>query len=301
MYVFTDVERVKTGSQTGYNVDHCGQLRVAAAIGTGGAEVERAKLLAEVRVDVIVIDTAHGDSATVFDILRALKEHPATSQIDIVVGNVSEGESAKRLAQAGADGIRVGQGPGSICTTRIIAGIGCPQVTAVYNCAEAVKKYDIPVCADGGINNSGDITVAIGAGAHSVMLGRLLAGTDEAPGESVTIRGIPHKAYRGMGSLGAMNDSATAKERYGETSTEKDRLVPEGVEGAVPYKGAVSSILHQNVEGLRRGMGYVGAASIEALRRKADFHRISAAGLRESHPHDVIITTDAPNYNRKGG
>ncbi len=296
MYVLSDVNRIRTGTRDGYNTDVGGHLRVAAAIGTGEEAVQRALLLAEESVDVIVIDTAHGDSLPVFEALKNLKKLLSGKNIDFVVGNVSEGESAKRLVDAGADGIRVGQGPGSICTTRIIAGIGCPQVTAVYECAKAIEGSDVPICADGGIKNSGDIPIIIGAGAHCVMLGNLLAGTDEAPGEIVTIRGVPHKKYRGMGSLGAMKDNAASRQRYGEQGTVKDRFVPEGIEGAVPYKGSVLSELHQQVEGLRRGMGYVGAANIEELREKADFHRISVAGLRESHPHDVVITQDAPNY-----
>lgn len=298
MYIFSDVKRIITGSKTNYNIDGGGHLRVAAAIGTGEAEFARALLLAEEKVDVIVIDTAHGDSDPVYEILKALKEHDKTKTIDIVAGNVSEGESAKRLVDAGADGIRVGQGPGSICTTRIIAGIGCPQVTAVYNCAKAIEGTGVPVCADGGIKHSGDIPILIGAGAYSVMIGKLLAGTDEAPGDKVIIRGVPYKRYRGMGSLGAMTDNKASRERYGERSQDKDRLVPEGIEGAVPYKGSVFGELHQLAEGLRRGMGYVGAANIGELLEKADFHRISPAGLRESHPHDVLITHDAPNYKK---
>jgi IMP dehydrogenase len=299
MYVFSDVKRIRTGTQDGYNTDPGGHLRVAAAIGTGAEAYDRATLLAAEGVDVIVIDTAHGDSKPVYEILKSLKQQPVVSKIDIVVGNVSEGDSAKRLVDKGADGIRVGQGPGSICTTRIIAGIGCPQVTAVYNCAIAIQGSGVPICADGGIKNSGDIPIIIGTGAHSVMLGKLLAGTDEAPGEMVTIRGVPHKTYRGMGSLGAMQDNEASRQRYGEHNTSKDRFVPEGIEGAVPYKGPVLTELHQQLEGLRRGMGYVGASSIEELREIADFHRISAAGLRESHPHDVLITKDAPNYRKE--
>ncbi len=299
MYVFSDVKRVCTDSQSGYNTDPNGHLCVAAAIGTGHEELERAKLLIHAGVDVIVVDTAHGDSKDVYTTLAKLRKMTRGKGVDIVAGNVSEGDSAKRLVDAGVDGIRVGQGPGSICTTRIIAGIGCPQVTAIYNCATAIKRSGVPVCADGGIEHSGDIPIAIGAGAHSVMLGKLLAGTDESPGDIVTIRGVPHKTYRGMGSLGAMQDNAASRQRYGERGTSKDRLVPEGIEGAVPYKGPVSAEIHQLLEGLRRGMGYVGAASIAELHKKADFHRISPAGLRESHPHGLLITHDAPNYRRE--
>ena len=296
MYVFSDVKRIRTGSHDSYNTDGMGHLRVGAAIGIGEDALERAILLIREAVDVIVIDTAHGDSKPVYETLKALRQYRDVEKVDIVVGNVSEGKSAMRLADAGADGIKVGQGPGSICTTRIIAGIGCPQVTAIYNCTAAIAGSGVPICADGGIEYSGDIPIAIGAGAHSVMLGKLLAGTDETPGELVTIGGVPHKSYRGMGSLGAMQDSAASRDRYKETNVDKDRLVPEGVEAVVPYQGPVSGVLHQLVEGLRRGMGYVGAATIEELREKGDFHRISAAGLNESHPHGVLITRDAPNY-----
>ncbi len=296
MYVFTDLKRIKTGNSEGYNTDPKGHLRVAASIGTGEEEMERAKLLIESGVDAIVIDTAHADSKPVFMMLKNLKEtFPDT---DIVVGNISEGTSARGLVEAGADGVKVGQGPGSICTTRIVAGVGCPQVTAIYNCACAIQKSQIPVCADGGITYSGDIPVAIGAGGHSVMLGRLLAGTDESPGDIVYIRGVPYKGYRGMGSLGAMQESKSSRQRYGQSNAGKDQLVPEGIEGVVPYQGSVTNLLYQYVEGLRRGMGYVGARSIMELREKADFHRISSAGLAESHPHDIDHIQDSPNYRR---
>lgn len=297
MYVFSDVKRIKTGNSAGYNIDSNGQLRVGAAIGTGGSEFERAKALVAEHVDVLVIDTAHGDSEAVYGMLGALKKmHP---DVDIVVGNVSEGPSAKRLLEAGADGIKVGQGPGSICTTRVVAGIGCPQVTAVYECARAIAGSDVPICADGGINYSGDIPVAIGAGGHNVMLGRLLAGTDESPGDIVSMNGRPYKIYRGMGSLGAMQDNQASRQRYGQRGSGKDQIVPEGIEGAVPYQGPVANLLHQYAEGLRRGMGYVGAGSIEELRAKSDFYRISSAGLAESHPHNIEHVQDAPNYKLK--
>jgi IMP dehydrogenase len=298
MYVFSDVKRILTRSQEGYNTDARGHLLVAAAIGTGEESLQRAALLIKEQVDVLVIDTAHGDSKPVFDILKALKAMPEASGIDIVAGNVSVGAAAKRLVEAGADGIRVGQGPGSICTTRIIAGIGCPQVTAVHECSTAIEGSEVPIIADGGIKHSGDIPIAIGVGAHAVMLGKLLAGTDEAPGDLVTIRGVPHKRYRGMGSLGAMQENEASRQRYGERSTSKDRFVPEGIEGAVPYKGPVTSELLQQIGGLRRGMGYVGAATLEELRQKAELYRITGAGLNESHPHSIVITDDAPNYRK---
>ncbi len=294
MYVFSDVRRITTGNSEGFNTDSNGQLRVGAAIGTGTEELDRADLLVEEHVDVLVIDTAHGDTTRVIDMLRRLKEwYPDT---DIVAGNVSEGDSARRLVDAGADGVRVGQGPGSICTTRIIAGVGCPQLTAVYQCARAIEGSNVPVCADGGISYSGDIPIAIGAGADTVMLGRLLAGTDEAPGEIIHIDGVPHKSYRGMGSLGAMQNNQSSRQRYGQRDTGKNQVVPEGVEGVVPYKGGVGALLHQYVEGLRRGMGYVGASTIPELQEKADFFRITSAGLAESHPHGVDHIQAAPNY-----
>jgi IMP dehydrogenase len=294
LYVFSDVERIKNGSLSDYNVDADGRLRVGAAVGTGAEALKRVKLMAH-RVDVIVIDTAHGDSAPVYKTLKAIKK--AFPELDVVVGNVSEGDSAKRLAAAGADGIKVGQGPGSICTTRVVAGIGCPQVTAIYNCVKALEGTDVPVCADGGISQSGDIPIALGVGAHSVMLGRLLAGTKEAPGQIVMHQGNRVKVYRGMGSLGAMMDSRGARERYSQRDTQGDKLVPEGVEGLVPYRGTLSELMVQYIGGLRAGMGYVGATNIDDLREKGDFYRITGAGVRESHPHDIVITADAPNYH----
>jgi IMP dehydrogenase len=294
MYIFSDVKRIMTGSSAQYNIDANGNLRVGAAVGVGDDALERVELLANKNIDVVVIDTAHGDSKQVIKTLKEIKKlYP---QINVVVGNVSEGHSAKILVDAGADGIKVGQGPGSICTTRIIAGIGHPQVSAVYECSKAIRGSGVPVCADGGIKYSGDITIAIGAGADSVMLGNMLAGTKETPGDIVMIQGAPYKNYRGMGSLGAMEKSKASRERYLQAGFGKDKLVPEGVEGIVPFKGPVLSIIYQNLGGLRSGMGYAGAADIKELQLKADFHRISGAGLSESHPHGVIITKEAPNY-----
>lgn len=288
MYVFSDVQRLLSVNLTSYNIDKNGHLRVGAAVGIGKDALERAELLSKAGVDVIVIDTAHGDSKNVYETLKELKNlYP---QIDIVAGNVSEGASAKRLVEAGADGIKVGQGPGSICTTRIVAGIGCPQVTAVYNCAKAIEGSGVPICADGGIKHSGDLPIALGAGASSVVLGRSLAGTTETPG---TIKDTPQgrfKIYRGMGSLGAMRSSKASRERYRQEKVSIDKVVPEGVESIVPYQGDVENVIHKMIGGLRSGMGYVGATSITALQEKADYHRISNAGLAESHPHDVSIT-----------
>ncbi|MGD9276018.1 MAG: IMP dehydrogenase [Candidatus Pacearchaeota archaeon] len=296
LYVFSDLKRIKTGSAKNYNVDSNNQLRVGAAIGTGEEAIERTKELFRKNIDVVVIDTAHGDSLPVYETLKKIKK--LFPDLDVVVGNVSVGKSARRLAEAGADGIKVGQGPGSICTTRIIAGIGRPQVSAVYDCAKQVQEFNIPVCADGGIKNSGDISVAIGAGASSVMMGSLLSGTDESPGKVIFKDGRQWKSYRGMGSMGAMEENSGSRERYNQKESGKDKLIPEGIEGLTPYKGKLKDVIFQYVGGLRRGMGYVGAKSIEELKEKGDFDRITGAGLSESHPHDVLITKAAPNYNR---
>lgn len=291
MYVFSDVKRIKTGSAVSYNVDSRQQLRVGAAIGTGENELERAAQLVEKGVDVLVIDTAHGDTKDVVETLKKLK---SSYHVDVVVGNISVGDSARRLADAGADGIKIGQGPGSICTTRPIAGIGRPQLSAVYDCARAVNGSGIPICADGGLRYSGDIPIAIAAGASSVMMGGMLAGTDEAPGEKVFVDGRMWKQYRGMGSEGAMKDSKAAQERYRQADDRK--FVPEGVEGLVAYKGKLGDVVFQYVGGLRSGMGYVGAADISELIEKGEFDRITGAGIIESHPHDIRVTKDASNY-----
>lgn len=294
MYVFSDVKKIVSGELNACNLDGNGNLRVGVAVGTGESELERIGLCVAKRVDVVVIDTAHGDSKSVCEMLRMIKKH--YPDLDVVVGNVSEGESAARLAEAGADGIKVGQGPGSICTTRIVAGIGCPQMTAVHECAKAVRGSKIPVCADGGINYSGDVSLALAAGASSVMLGSMLAGTEETPGEVFIRQGGPVKRYRGMGSLGAMKSSQASRERYRQKETAARKLVPEGVEGVVPYKGTVADVIFQIVGGLRAGMGYAGAGEIGHFHRIADFHRISSSGLGESHPHGVEITETPPNY-----
>ncbi|MDP3963560.1 MAG: IMP dehydrogenase [bacterium] len=292
MYVWQDVLRIKTGSGLPHNVDKNGNLRVGAAIGVGDKALERVELLARKKIDAVCIDTAHGDSRSVHETLREIKRH--YPDLDVVVGNVSEGASARRLVDAGADAIKIGQGPGSICTTRVIAGIGCPQVTAIYQCEKAIRGSGVPLIADGGIRHSGDIPIAIGAGADSVMLGNLLAGTKEAPGEITTYRGMRYKSYRGMGSIGALQ-SNLSNDRYGQKEPQpKDRIVPEGVEGMVPYKDEIREVLIQLLGGLRKGMGYVGAATIKELKEKADF--CSPVDMQESHPHDVIITKEPPNY-----
>lgn len=294
LYTFSDAKRIRCDASSIFNVDDRGQLRVGAAVGVGEDALQRAQLLQRENIDVLVIDTAHGDTDPVITTVQQLKA--SFPDIDVVAGNVTEPESVQRLIDAGADGIKVGQGPGSICTTRIIAGVGCPQVTAVYQCAVVANRKGIPLCADGGIRYSGDITVALAAGAASVMLGSLLAGTKEAPGKTIFYRRRMWKEYYGMGSLKALQKSKSARGRYRQAGSGKDALVPEGVQGRVPYKGELSRSMRQYMGGLRKGMGYVGAATIPELHEKADFMRISAAGQAESHPHDIAITEEAPNY-----
>lgn len=296
MYLYSDLARAKSGRFDVYNLDNKGRLIVGAAIGVGDDAIKHVKFLMEKEVDVVVIDTAHGDSSPVIETLKSIKKlYP---RLDVVVGNVSEPESVKRLVDAGADGIKVGQGPGAICTTRIIAGIGCPQVTAIYYCSLEAEKYNISICADGGLQYSGDIPIAIGAGAYSVMMGSMLAGTKESPGDIVFRDGRQWKNYRGMGSIGAM-ESKGSRDRYNQVLTGKNELVPEGIEGLVPYKGEVKDVIFQYVGGLKRGMGYVGAANILELQEKADFWRPTEAGIKESHPHDVVITKESPNYQQR--
>ncbi len=273
--------------------DH-GRLRVAAAISTGDASFERAGLLAEAGVDVIVIDTAHGHSAGVAEQVRKVKKAYG-DQLDIIAGNVATAEATEALIEAGADAVKVGIGPGSICTTRIVAGVGVPQLTAILDCVRAAKKTGTPVIADGGIKYSGDMAKALAAGASSVMIGSLLAGTDEAPGEVYLYQGRSYKAYRGMGSVGAM--ARGSADRYFQAEVKDTmKFVPEGIEGQVPYKGPASNVLHQLTGGLRAAMGYTGAATLPEFAERAVFIRITGAGLRESHVHDVQITREAPNY-----
>ena len=274
--------------------DKLGRLRVAAGIGVTADSMERASALVEAGVDAIVIDTAHGHSKGVVEVLKKVKA--AFPQIDVVVGNIATGEAAKYLAAAGADGVKVGIGPGSICTTRVIAGVGVPQLSAIYDVAKALKGTDIPLIADGGIRYSGDIVKALAAGGYSVMLGGMLAGVEESPGETIIYNGRKFKSYRGMGSLEAMEKGS--KDRYfqaGETDVKK--LVPEGIAARVPFKGSLFEVVYQMVGGLRAGMGYCGAADINAL-HNAKFTRITNAGVAESHPHDVAITSESPNYSR---
>jgi IMP dehydrogenase len=271
------------------------RLRVGAAVSTGAGTEERIEALSAAGVDVIVVDTAHGHSQGVLDRVRWVKQN--FPKIQVIGGNIATGEAAKALVEAGADAVKVGIGPGSICTTRIVAGVGIPQITAISNVAEALKGTHVPLIADGGVRYSGDVAKALAAGAYTVMLGGLFAGTEEAPGEVELFQGRSYKSYRGMGSLGAMSQSQGSSDRYFQESTETEKLVPEGIEGRVPYKGSVVSILHQLVGGVRSAMGYTGCHSIEEMRNKASFVRVTSAGMRESHVHDVSITKEAPNYS----
>ncbi|RYZ63325.1 MAG: IMP dehydrogenase, partial [Proteobacteria bacterium] len=272
--------------------DDKGRLRVGAAIGPGPDRDERAAALVAAGVDVIVVDTAHGHSKGVLDAVRDLKK--AYPQLQIIAGNVATAEATEALIEAGADAVKVGIGPGSICTTRVVAGVGVPQVTAVSECARVGDRFGVPIISDGGVKFSGDLTKAIAAGASTVMIGSLFAGTDESPGDLVLYQGRSYKVYRGMGSLGAMRKGS--KDRYGQAGTADEKLVPEGIEGRVPHRGSLASILYQLIGGLRSGMGYTGSKTLDDLRTKSKFVRITSQGLRESHVHDVIITEEAPNY-----
>ena len=276
--------------------DSEGKLRVGAAVGVGPDNDERVELLVRAGVDVIVVDTAHGHSQGVLDRVKWVKQH--YPQVQVIGGNIATGEAAKALADHGADGVKVGIGPGSICTTRIVAGVGVPQITAIVNVSNALKGTGIPLIADGGIRYSGDVSKALAAGANSVMMGGMFAGTEEAPGEVFLYQGRSYKSYRGMGSLGAMTDGSADRYFQGDISAANaDKLVPEGIEGQVPYKGSVLTILHQLTGGIRSSMGYLGCKTIAELHEKANFVEITSAGVRESHVHDVKITKEAPNYH----
>ena len=270
------------------------RLRVGAAVGVGLGTYERVAALVEAGVDVIVVDTAHGHSRGVLDTVRWIKEHYRDTQV--IGGNIATGDAADALIAAGADAVKVGIGPGSICTTRIVTGIGVPQITAVASVAERLARSDVPLISDGGVRYSGDIAKVLVAGAHSVMIGSLFAGTEEAPGEVELFQGRSYKSYRGMGSLGAMTQKHGSSDRYFQESGEIEKLVPEGIEGRVPYKGSLGAIVHQMVGGLRAAMGYTGCRNIAEFRSKPKFLRVTAAGMRESHAHDVQITKEAPNY-----
>jgi len=291
MITIKDIEKIKKYPNA--CKDRMGRLRVGAAVGVGEDMLPRAEALLDAGADVIVIDTSHGHSKNVLEAVDKLKQ--TFSSIELVAGNVGTGKGAEDLIKAGVDGVKIGIGPGSICTTRIIAGIGVPQLTAIMNCRSTARKTGVPLIADGGIKFSGDITKALGAGAHCVMIGGLFAGTEESPGETIFYQGRSYKVYRGMGSLEAMKKGS--KDRYAQhDESEDDKLVPEGIVGRVPYRGSLSGNILQLVGGLKAGMGYCGCRTIDELREKARFLRITAAGMRESHVHDVIITKEAPNY-----
>jgi IMP dehydrogenase len=275
--------------------DEQGRLRVGAAVGVGPDALERAEALVGPGVDVIVVDTAHGHSVGVIEMVRRIKD---AVPVEIVAGNIATADAARALLDAGADAVKVGIGPSGICTTRVVAGVGVPQISAIHDVAAVVVEHGVPVIADGGITSSGDIAKAVGAGADAVMLGGMLAGTDETPGDVILVQGERFKEYRGMGSLGAMKARGFSKDRYFQGDVEDvEKLIPEGIEGRVGYKGPLQHVVHQVVGGLRQAMGYCGAATIDEMKR-ARFVRITAAGLRESHPHDVTITKEAPNYRR---
>ncbi|CBV41513.1 IMP dehydrogenase [Halomonas elongata] len=293
LVTFQDIEKARTFPHAAKDAD--GRLLVGAAVGTGPETPDRIAALVEAGVDAVIIDTAHGHSRGVIDRVAWVKEH--YPQIQVIGGNIATAEAAKALAEAGADGVKVGIGPGSICTTRVVAGVGVPQITAVSNVAEALKPYDVPLIADGGVRFSGDLAKAVAAGASCVMVGGLLAGTEEAPGEVELYQGRTYKAYRGMGSMGAMSQTQGSSDRYFQDKSEGvEKLVPEGIEGRVPYKGLMGAIVHQMMGGLRASMGYTGCRDIEEMRTKPEFVKITGAGFNESHVHDVQITKEAPNY-----
>lgn len=272
---------------------------VGAAVGTGNTGTDRAIMMADEGLDVLVVDTAHGHSKNVLETVTRIRREVSSDKLQIIAGNIATADAAKALIDAGADAVKVGIGPGSICTTRIVAGVGVPQLTAIMDVAEACAKKDIPVIADGGIKYSGDLAKAIAAGADCAMMGSVLAGTDEAPGEVILYQGRSYKTYRGMGSVGAMMRGSA--DRYFQAGvTEERKLVPEGIEGRVPYKGAVGAVLHQMVGGLRSSMGYTGCRTIEEMKKNTEFMKMTSAGYRESHVHDVQVTQEAPNYRIEG-
>ena len=293
LVTFRDIEKAKTYPLA--SKDSQGRLRVGAAVGTGADTGERVEALAAAGVDVVVVDTAHGHSRGVIDRVRWVKEN--FPQVQVIGGNIATAEAALDLVKAGADAVKVGIGPGSICTTRIVAGVGVPQISAIANVSAALEGTGVPMIADGGIRFSGDLSKAIVAGANAVMMGSMFAGTEEAPGEIELFQGRSYKAYRGMGSLGAMSQAQGSSDRYFQDSAAgAEKLVPEGIEGRVPYKGSLAAIIHQLMGGLRASMGYTGSATVDEMRSKPQFVRITGAGMAESHVHDVQITKEAPNY-----
>ena len=285
---------IKTSEHPNANKDAQGRLRVGAAVGTGGDTPDRVAALVAAGVDVLVVDTAHGHSEGVLSRVRWVKDN--FPQVDVIGGNIATADAALALVEAGADAVKVGIGPGSICTTRIVAGVGVPQLTAIHNVSTALKGTGVPMIADGGIRFSGDIAKALAAGANCVMLGGMFAGTEEAPGEVELYQGRSYKSYRGMGSLGAMAQGSSDR-YFQDNEANADKFVPEGIEGRVPYKGPIAQVIHQLIGGLRSSMGYLGCATIDEMHEKAGFVEITSAGMRESHVHDVQITKEAPNYN----
>lgn len=294
LYSFTDVRRIVENSDTSCNLDSKFQLRVAASVSGGKGDISRMEKLAEAGVDVVVVDSAHGHSKGIMDMTRYIVKH--FPKVDVIAGNIATGEAAKALAKAGAHAVKVGIGPGSICTTRVVCGVGIPQLTAVYNAAKALRGSGVAVIADGGIKLSGDVPKALAAGADSVMLGSVLAGTEESPGEKIYSNGRQYVVYRGMGSMAALKNGKGSRARYFQDDESEDNLVPQGIEGMVPYSGHVKSIMTQFCGGLRASLGYCGSRTIEELHRKGQFYRVTAAGLREARPHDITITKEAPNY-----
>jgi len=294
MITVKDIE--KTGRYPHATKDEMGRLRVGAAVGVGGEGLERAQALAEVEADLVVVDTAHGHSLRVIDTVKKIKKK--IPGLEVVVGNVATAEGARALVEAGADAIKVGIGPGSICTTRIVAGVGVPQITAIFACVAESRPRGVPLIADGGIKFSGDVTKALAAGADTVMIGNLFAGTEESPGDMVLLQGRAYKVYRGMGSLGAMEEGE-CQDRYFREPERDKKLVPEGIEGRVPYRGLLSENIFQLIGGVKSGMGYLGCRTLSDLRKKARFIRVTPAGLKESHVHNVIVTKEAPNYRLK--
>ena len=294
LYSFTDVSRIVENSDNSYNIDDKFRLRVSASVSGGRGDLSRMEKLADAGVDVVVVDSAHGHSKGIIEMTKYIARH--FPKVDVIAGNIATGEAATALAKAGAHAVKVGIGPGSICTTRVVCGVGIPQLTAVYNAAKALRGTDVAVIADGGIKLSGDVPKAIAAGADSVMLGSVLAGTEESPGEKIYSNGRQYVVYRGMGSMAALKNGKGSRARYFQDNEDEDSLVPQGIEGMVPYSGRVKSIMTQFCGGLRASLGYCGARTIAELKEKGRFYRVTAAGLREARPHDITITKEAPNY-----